>query len=159
MQDIIKVFTFNKQKMDHAAVIFSYIEVSLIMQVGSPARKVHNNKNQSWIYFFYFPKLFDKTSILSSLSQSPCKFLTGGSMTTSIDFFVALLNSPCSVVLGCNWLIHYNPFIDWVLGSIIFLPVLIGCLCVCLLGQLSFHLRTPLSLLRLRPLPPSPMIP
>ena len=35
-------------------------------------------------------------------------------------FYVTPLDSSCSVVLGQNWLIRYNPSIDWVLGNISF---------------------------------------
>ena len=65
-------------------------------------------------------KLFDGSSntYLTQTSKIPVTFPTGESMV--LDCYVTPLHPSCSMVLGFNWLFHYNPSVDWKLGRFTF---------------------------------------
>ena len=109
-------------------------------------------------------RLFDGTSnaTITQSFQFPVTFDSSESMT--VNMFVTLLNSSCSVVLGYNWLTCYNPSIDWVLGSIIFCLHLLESLTLSLMSsakkaQLPSQNSTILETLPILATPNPPSIP
>ena len=69
-------------------------------------------------------RLFNGTtnSVICSAVDLPLCFPSGDKQT--VTFYITPLEASCIAVLGHNWLTHYNPLIDWVLGSIKFRPPL-----------------------------------
>ena len=65
-------------------------------------------------------RLFNGTtnSIICSAVDLPLCFPSGNKQT--ITFYITLVEASCIAVLEHNWLTHYNPLIDLVLGSIKF---------------------------------------
>jgi len=68
--------------------------------------------------------LFDSSlnSTISKITNLPIIFSTGDCI--DLGFYITLLDSSYSLVLGYNWLAQHNPLIDWVNRLINFRPSL-----------------------------------
>ena len=65
-------------------------------------------------------QLFDGTTnnTITGVVNLPLRFPMGTSMI--VDFYITPLDSSAFMVLGHNWLTHYNPLIGWALDSVSF---------------------------------------